>query len=124
MPIDYATDVGQVRLLISDVDEADPLLTDGHITGFLVMEGGSVKLAAAQALDAIASSEVLRFKVIRSQDIATDGAKVAAELRARASELRRQVAEGEGDDSVGFGVVDFVDPFTRRHDELTEPGWL
>jgi hypothetical protein len=106
MAIDYSTDVGRVRLLIPDTDEQNALLIDPQIEAFLSMEG-SVKLAAAAALDVIASSEVLVSKVIKTQDISTDGAKVAAELRARATELRRQVDEGVGDDSVGFDVVDF-----------------
>lgn len=119
MPIDYSTDAGRVRLLAADVNEANPLLTDDQITALLAMEG-NVKLAAAQAIDTIASSEVLVSKVIKTQDLATDGAKVSAELRARATELRRQVDEGEGDDSVGLAIVDFADPFTRRTGELAE----
>lgn len=110
MAIDYTTHVGQVRLLAADVDEANLLLLDPQIEAFLAMEGGSVKLAAAQALDTIASSEALVSKVIRTQDLSTDGVKVAAELRARASELRRQVNDGDGDDAVGFDIVDF-DPY-------------
>jgi hypothetical protein len=107
--IDYTTDVGKIRLLIPDTDEENLLLDDDQITAFLSLEG-SVKLAAAQALDTIASSEAMVSKVIKTQDVSTDGAKVAAELRARAAELRRQVDEGVGDDSVGFDVVDF-DPY-------------
>ncbi|MER5420335.1 hypothetical protein [Streptosporangium roseum] len=110
MAIDYTTNLGRVRLLAADTDEANLLLNDPQIEAFLAMEG-SVKLAAAQALDTIASSEALVSKVIKTQDISTDGVKVAAELRARATELRRQVNEGDGDDSVGFDVVDF-DPWT------------
>jgi len=108
--IDYTTDVGKIRLLIPDTDEANLLLDDDQINAFLGLEGGNVKLAAAQALDTIASSEAMVSKVIRTQDVSTDGAKVAAELRARAAELRRQVDDGVGDDTVGFDVVDF-DPY-------------
>jgi len=107
--IDYTTDVGKTRLLIPDTDEANLLLDDDQIGAFLALEG-SVKLAAAQALDTIASSEAMVSKVIRTQDVSTDGAKVAAELRARAAELRRQVDEGVGDDTVGLQIVDF-DPY-------------
>ncbi|MET9339272.1 hypothetical protein [Nonomuraea sp. NPDC003804] len=107
MAIDYTTDAGKVRLLVSDVDEANLLLTDEQIAALLTLEGGSVKLAAAQALDTIASSEALVSKVITTQDLSTDGAKVAAELRARAAALRQQVDDGTGDDTVGFDIVDF-----------------
>ncbi|GAA2860094.1 hypothetical protein [Nonomuraea rubra] len=106
MAIDYSTDRGRIRLLIPDTDEDNLLLIDPQIDAFLSMEG-SVKLAAAAALDVIASSEVLVSKVIRTQDLQTDGAKVAAELRARAAGLRQQVDDGVGDDTVGFDVVDF-----------------
>ena len=110
MAIDYSTDVGKTRLLIPDTDEANLLLDDAQIGGYLALEGGNVKLAAAQALDAIASSEALVSKKIRTQDLQTDGPAVAAELRARAKGLREQVAEGVGEDDVGFDIVDF-DPY-------------
>ena len=106
MAIDYETDVGRVRLLIPDTDEDNTLLIDPQIDALLTMEG-TVKLAAAAALDIIASSEALVSKVIRTQDLQTDGAKVAAELRARAAGLRQQVDDGVGDDSVGFDIADF-----------------
>lgn len=106
MAIDYSTDVGKIRLLIPDTDEQNALLIDPQIQALLDMEG-SVKLAAAQALDSIASSEALISKVIKTQDVSTDGAKVAAELRARAAGLRQQVDDGIGDDSVGLAIVDF-----------------
>lgn len=106
MAIDYSTDVGKVRLLVPDTDEQNALLIDPQIEALLSMEG-SVKLAAATALDIIASSEALVSKVIRTQDLQTDGAKVSAELRARAASLRQQVDDGVGDDSVGFDFVDF-----------------
>lgn len=108
--IDYTTPAGKVRLLIPDVDEENLLLDNAQIEAFLQLEGGNVKLAAAQALEAIGSSETLIAKSIRTQDVQTNGPAVAADLRARAAELRRQVAEGEGDDSVGLEVVDF-DPW-------------
>jgi predicted phage-related endonuclease len=118
MPIDYATAIGQVRALIPDVDEPNLLLADPQIAAFLAMEGDNVKLATAQALDVIASSEALVSKKIRTQEgLTTDGPAVAKELRARASELRRQVGEDDGD---AFDIVDFVDPFSRLGAELAE----
>lgn len=106
MAIDYSTDVGQVRLLVADTDPASQLLNDPQIEALISMEG-SVKRAAAQALDVIASSEALVSKVISMNGLSIDGTKVAAELRSRASELRRQLDDGDGDDSVGFDIVDF-----------------
>jgi len=108
---DPTTDAGWVRLLISDTDvdpEANAIFQDAEIDTFLTREGGNAKLAAAQALDTIASNEALVSKKIRTQDLATDGPAVAAELRARAKELRREVEEG--DDGSGIDIVDF-DPY-------------
>lgn len=98
--IDYATDAGRVRLLINDTD-IDQVFSDAEIAVFLALEGDSVKLAAAQALDTIADDEALTSKVIRSQDLATDGPSVAAGLRARAKELRTQSGSGSSLAPVG-----------------------
>lgn len=99
--------VAAVRLLIADTDPTNQILTDTQVGQFVDLEGGVVKLAAAQALDSIASSEALVSKVIRTQDLATDGAKTAAALRDHAARLREQAAgEGEG----WFEVVDVVGP--------------
>lgn len=118
MAIDYDTDLGRVRLLISDVDETAPTLTDAQLEALLDMEGDNVKLAAAAALDTIARSEALVGKVIRTQDLQTDAARLSAELRAHASELRRQVREDDDDDG-GFDIVDF-DPVATDRAALAE----
>lgn len=109
MAIDYTTSLGRVRLLAGDVDETNLLLTDEQITALLAMDA-DVRSAAAQALDIIASSEALVSKKIRTQDLSTDGPAVAKELRAQATELRRQAADGDGDDTTGLDIVDF-DPW-------------
>ena len=121
-PPPLTSDLRQVRLLIADTNPQLRMFRVDELQDFLDMEGGSVKLAAAQALGVIATSEALISKVIHTQDLSTDGAKVAAELRARAADLRQQVADGEGDDSAGFDIVPFVDPFHRRAGELAEWG--
>lgn len=124
MAIDYTTDLGKVRLLIPDTDETNFVLGDDQITALLDMEV-YVKRAAAAALDLIASNEVMVSKVIRTQDLQTDGSKVSAELRARAAELRRQVDEDDDATSGNIDVADFIDPFTLPtfDHELTEPEW-
>ncbi|WP_242892432.1 hypothetical protein [Actinomadura litoris] len=119
--LDPSTDIGRVRLLVPDRDPALLLFADADITAFLAMEGG-VKKAAALALESIASSEAMVGKVIKTQDASTDGAKVAAELRARAAELRRQVDEDDPEAGGGFDYVEFRNPFNRRYGaEGTEP---
>jgi hypothetical protein len=109
--VDPTTDIGRVRLLATDLNEVTPLLTDVQIQALLDMEGGRVRRAAAQALDTIATSEALISKVIRTLDLSTDGAKVAAELRARAKALRDQEDQVDDDaDTFGLEVVNF-DPW-------------
>lgn len=97
--------IDNVRLLIADLasNPSDRLLSDEQVEAFLDLEDGDVYLAAAQALDTIATSEALVSKKIRTQDLSTDGPAVAAELRARAAQLRSRA-----DDTADvFTVIDF-----------------
>lgn len=115
--IDYSSPVGQVRLLIPDVEEledprdlrrpAEYIFSDEQIRAYLTIEGGNVKCAAASALAAIAASEVLILKVIKTDDKVTDGAKVGAELRARAKMLRDEAAQEQVNDTT-FELIDFT----------------
>lgn len=113
-----------VRFLVNDVrlgDVTGNAFSDLEIDGYLELEGGNVKRAAAQAIDTIADNEALASKVYRSQDVGTDGAKIADALRKRATALRAQAdADDEAaDDSSYFGLVNFAGPH-RRGPELTE----
>jgi hypothetical protein len=96
---------GGVRLLVNDVDEASPVFTDEEIAAFLTLEGGIVKLAAATAIDTNADNEALASKVLRTQDLSTDGAKVAQALHSRADMLREQ----HFSDDFTFDVIDLSD---------------
>ena len=98
--------IDQVRLLIADVG-TEQILTDGQVGGFLDLNDANVRRAAADALDAIAISEALVSKVIRTQDLATDGSKVAATLQARAAQLRLQADAADADVDGGLQVVEF-----------------
>lgn len=109
-----STPLGMVRLLIADLNHADPLFTDADLLAVLTAESGSVKLAAATALEVISRSEVLISKKITTQDLSTDGPAVAAELRAQAKSLRDQVAKEREDEQQGadtaawdMSVIDF-----------------
>ncbi|RHA38735.1 hypothetical protein [Cellulomonas rhizosphaerae] len=121
----YATAAGQVRLLISDLDETRQILTDDHIAGYLgrwgleptdgVANRGAISRAAADALDAIATSEALVSKVIRTQaGTSTDGAKVADALRKQAATLRAQADTDEGGSDGAFDVIEFS-PYPGSH---------
>lgn len=130
MAINFTQAAGQVRLLISDVDEDNQVLADPVIAGYLARYGteptgpvvprGPISRASADALDAIATSEALVSKVIRTGDgVNTDGAKVADALRKHAASLRARAAEEDVEDGLTggyFGVAEFV-PYRGR----TEP---
>jgi len=106
IPFTYnvATDIGRVRLLIPDRDPDNAILTDEEIQCYLDLnEGvGAVYYAAAEAVETIASDEVMVLKVIKHNDLQTDGASVARTLMARADRLRRR-----GDDLVAVGEPGF-----------------
>lgn len=93
---DTTTARGHVRLIIGDTDTvtvANQIFTDAEIDAFLSMQDDVVKLAAAQALEALASKQAYIQKVITVGDLKTDGAKLAAEFRAQAAALRKQVED-------------------------------
>ncbi len=100
-----APDISAVRLLLNDVDETTSVFQDEEIEVFLGLEGGVVKLAAAQAIDTNADNELLASKVLRTQDLQTDGAKVADSLRARAQKLRDQ-HEASLEDEGFFEIIE------------------
>ena len=95
MAIDYASPVGQVRLLATDLTEPF-IFTDGAITAFLSLTNGNVKRAAALALTAIASDEVLVGKVVRVDDLQVSSHLVAEKLLKAAEELN---AQADADDA-------------------------
>jgi hypothetical protein len=129
-PPDYSTSVGKVRALIPDVEQVDWendgnasfMFTDNHLEGLLSLYPAienpndvdytstvHIRRAAADAVDALATSEALISKVIKTEDLQTDGAKLANALIQRAIQLRRQ-ADKEEDDlnaETAFTVVDF-----------------
>lgn len=103
-PPDYETDVGRVRMLISDTEQHDYdqdntlryRLPDGQIEAYLEMAGDKLFAAAASALFGIATNEALISKVIKTEDLQTDGAKLSDALRLMARDmLNRQNAEDE-----------------------------
>lgn len=110
---DDSTDAGRVRLLITDVDSANAIFQDSSIDAFLDMEGGSIRRAAAMALETIARNEVLILKVIKILDLTTDGAKVGAELRASAKSLRES-----DDEQSAFAIIGMVDSQTAWEERM------
>lgn len=102
------TPTGQCRLIITDTDSANEIFSDAEIAAFLTMEGAfnddpgattvqTVYLAAAAALDSIASSETLIQKMLRLTDFNTNGPAEAVSLRKHAAALRQKVYSDSGD---------------------------
>lgn len=120
-PPDYTTATGRVRAMIPDVEQVDfsgegvpgYLFSDEHIEALLAVSRGgaigSVKRAAAKAMRAIAVSEALIQKVIRTEDLQTDGAKVAQALLTAARDLEGEADEDDEveEDAYAFAIVDF-----------------
>lgn len=125
-PPDYATAVGQVRLLIPDVEQLDNLadltqdkaylFSDSQIQAFLTLYSNNIKRAAAQAKLVLATSETLINKVIKTSDYTTDGAKLGAELRAQAKQLQD---EADKDDQ-----IDAYDEFIVVPSVKWDNSWL
>ena len=118
-PPDYSTTIGQVRLLVPDVEQlSDPanpsadaafLFNDSQITALLALYTNNIKRSAAQAKLILATSEALINKVIRTADYTTDGAKLGAELRAQAAELRAEADKDDSEDSYEeISIVSFT----------------
>lgn len=87
-PVTGWSDERTIRLLINDLS-IPPTFSDTELAQFFLLEGG-VKLAAATALDVLASNEALVSKRIRTLDLQTDGPAVAKTLREHAVLLREQ----------------------------------
>lgn len=122
---DLDTAIGQVRLLITDTSEERLIFSDAEIAAFLSLEGQDVRYSAAQALDTIASQQALLLKVIERLDLKTDGAKLAAELRARAKSLREQSDASVGEDADFDWAEQVYSPFgypQRLRNELMRSG--
>jgi hypothetical protein len=123
LPLDPATPVGLTRILAADFDENNITFQDETYTALLGLNGQSVRLAAAQAIDVMALNEVLVLKVIKMLDLNTDGSKVATAMKVQADELRRQEYEGSGDFSGFFDYTELVeDSFTARQRVISQ--WL
>lgn len=109
--MDYEAAIRQVRVLIADMG-TPPLIDDPTLQTYLELqdwtEGArwAVYRAAADALDAIATSEVLTAKKIRTQDLSTDGPAVSAELRKQATGLRQRADDEDPDFGGVFEIID------------------
>ena len=100
-------------MLLGDVNSVSEIFDDAEIDAFLDMGTAEVLLAAAFGAEAIASSELYVQKVIKIMDLQTDGAKTAAEWRAKAKQWRDLHAMGEADEGFDWAELAY-DPFSSR----------
>lgn len=102
-----------IRLVRRYVADEGELFTNQVVVDQLALYAArtgpsAVRLAAADLLDQVAVSEVLVSKVIRTQDLSTDGSKVSAELRAHAAALRQQVKQDEAEEAGDIGFFHII----------------
>lgn len=117
-PPDFSSTIGRIRALIPDVEQVDYtdegsseyMFSDAHLNGLYAIASGSdparLYRAAASALRALAVSEGLIQKVIRTEDLQTDGAKLASALLAGAKALEDR-ADMTEDEEEAMVIVDF-----------------
>jgi hypothetical protein len=84
------TDIATIRLLISD--RQSTFFTDDELQAFLDLESSDVRMAAAQALDAMAADASQVAKAVSSGTFSQDLKSIPVQLAARADTLRKQVA--------------------------------
>lgn len=119
---DPSTPAGLVRLLAIDSDSDNARFMDSEITAFLTLNNSNVRLAAAQALDTLASEAALVQGKTKFEGMMLDGQVIADALSKQAGELRRQVYQGEdGSDASPIGWAEWVvDPFSYRDKLVNE----
>jgi hypothetical protein len=102
-PVNFDTEVGKVRVLLGDTEAENVedgigeymYFGDAEIVAFLEMYGDNAKLAAARAMETIASSQVLLLKSWTSDDLTVNGDKIAESLRKIAAQLRQEALADE-----------------------------
>jgi hypothetical protein len=99
------------------------MFTDTDIENFLTVANGNILRAAGYACLAISTSEALISKVIKTQDLATNGAAVADSLTKKAHELFTRAKEDANDENYNFfQIIDYQDGWVNCPPELTEFG--
>ena len=114
---DPTTDIGLIRMRISDRDSTAPIFSDDDLTAFLAFEGDSLRASAA-ALEAIAVNQALVLKVIKLLQLSTDGAKLAETLLKLASRYRDQAEYIDAASGGTFDVAEFVDGAFAERERL------
>lgn len=115
VPVNYASNVGKVRVLLGDVDAQNvsdgtgeyKYFSDDELVAILQMYDHNIKMTAARCLETIASSQVLLLKSWSSDDLTVNGDKIAESLRRIAQQLRDEALIEES--SEAFEFVPYMD---------------
>ena len=118
-----------VRSLIPDTDQVfgdngdQYIFEDDQIDNFLIAGGGNVLRAAALASMAVGSSEAIISKIIRTQDLQTNGAQLQESFTNKAKVLfARADAEDAKEGLDYFEIIDYREGWRTYPTELTEYG--
>lgn len=120
------TDIDLVRTLIPDTDaiygenEDEHLFSDTEIENFLTVARGSVYRAAGLAMIAVGNSEALILKVIRTQDLQTNGATLQAAWLKSGERLLDEADKIDAGEDHFFQIINYREGWPTRPPELTE----
>lgn len=93
------TTAEDVRLLIPDLGTgADQIFSDTQIASFVTLGGDDAFMAAALALEVVATNEALTYKYIKTDDLTVDGSKSASLVMQRAQNLRASALAAVNDE--------------------------
>jgi len=120
---DLSTDIGKVRLLIGDRDPAASIFRDAEIQAFLDFNDSSLKRAAADAVETLASDQAYVLKAVTTLDITTNGPAVARALREHAATLRSQADASDAQEGSLFDIAELnTNAFQAR--QIITNKWL
>lgn len=132
MTIDYTTPIGQLRLIIGDLNEDDFEYTDEQIDGFLKLAYGNIGQASLLALNSL----VALYNSTSGDEYKLDtisfkaGKSKASQYQSLLKELQEAIANGISPLSVGqmhaYGVYtqDRKDNYDRMKDgTIIPPRW-
>ncbi|MFA5387646.1 MAG: hypothetical protein WC322_04670 [Candidatus Paceibacterota bacterium] len=106
------TDTESLRLLIPDSDTTSPIFSDGDLTLFMTLSDQKLFLAAAMALETIATDEALVYKITTTDDMNVNGVTGAVQvLLARAKTLRADQDRLDNNAQPGFFLTFPENPF-------------
>lgn len=119
-----------IRSLIPDTDavfgvaEDQYLFSDDDLTNFFTAGNDSVLRAAGYAVMAIGTSEAVISKIIRTQDLQTNGAMLSDSMVKKAQVLFDRADKDDAQAGLDyFEIIDYGEGWLALPPELTEYGY-